>query len=250
MARRLLTQSARHKGVLLTNKWSERGPPMSFAPIVPERLKTPKRNMMIVKLNLSKRIPDQLDQGKNVAAMSREAMTGTEPLIDELDAANTDLQAKQAAVIEARAEASQAGAALRASAKTQRGAYGNLASHVNTVADGSDAFVLSTGYEVRATPTPRPPLTEPPSNVRTRINGVPGNVLVLWKGLSGARNYEVQYTTDLSGATGWSNVPETPGTTRLNVGGLVSGTKYAFRVRGLSTGQPGPWSGPVPQMAP
>jgi hypothetical protein len=206
--------------------------------------------MMIVKLNLSARIPDQLDQGKNVAAMSREVMTGTQPLIDDLDTANTDLQTKQAAAIEARSAAVQASAALRASAKTQRGAYGNLAGHVNTVADGSDAFVLSTGYEVRAKPSPRPPLTEAPSNVRTQINGVPGNVLVLWQGLSGARNYEVQYTTDLSGATGWNNVPETPGNTRLTVGSLVSGTKYAFRVRGLSNGQPGPWSSPVPQMAP
>jgi hypothetical protein len=206
--------------------------------------------MFKVKLNLSKRVPVQLDQGKNVATMSREAMTGTQPLIDDLDTANTDLQTKQAAAIEARSAAFHAGAALRASAKAQRGVYGNLAGHVNTVADGSDAFILSTGYEVRATPTPRPPLTEAPSDVRTRINGVPANVLVLWQGLSGARNYEVQYTTDLSGATGWSNVPETPGATRLDVGGLVSGTKYAFRVRGFSTGQPGPWSIPVPQMAP
>jgi hypothetical protein len=154
------------------------------------------------------------------------------------------------AVAEARSAASQSTAALHASAKAQRDAYGNLAGHVNTVADGSDTFILSTGYEVRATPTPRPPLTEAPSDVRTRINGVPENVLLLWKGLSGARNYEVQYTTDLSGVTGWINVPETPGATRLNVEGLVSGTKYAFRVRGLSTGQPGPWSIPVPQMAP
>ena len=206
--------------------------------------------MMIVKLNLPTRVPDQLRQGKNVAAMSREAMTGDQPLIDDLDGANTDLEAKVAAVAEARSGSSQASAALHASAKAQRDAYGNLAGHVNTVADGSDAFVLSTGYEVRATPAPRPPLTEAPSDVRTRINGVPQNVLVLWKGLSGARNYEVQYTTDLSGATGWINVPETPGGTRLNVEDLVSGTKYAFRVRGLSTGQPGPWSIPVPQMAP
>jgi hypothetical protein len=233
------------------NKQMERARiPLSFAPIVPERLETPKRHMMIVKLNLSPRVPDQLTQGKNVVVMSREAMTGTQPLIDDLDAANTDLQTKQETVAEARSAASQSTAALHASAKAQRDAYGNLAGHVNTVADGSDTFILSTGYEVRATPTPRPPLTEAPSDVRTRINGVPANVLVLWQGLSGARNYEVQYTTDLSGATGWSNVPETPGATRLDVGGLVSGTKYAFRVRGLSTGQPGPWSIPVPQMAP
>ncbi|MDQ6764879.1 MAG: hypothetical protein M3Z22_02080 [Verrucomicrobiota bacterium] len=45
---------------------------------------------------------------------------------------------------------------------------------------------------------PLPPLEHAPSNVKAKING-------------GARNYEVQFTTDLSGATGWVTVPTTPG---------------------------------------
>ena len=51
------------------------------------------------------------------------------------------------------------------------------------------------------------------------------------------------------GATGWTTVGSTPSKTRVNVDGLTSGTKYAFRVRALGNGQPGPWSGPVQQMA-
>ena len=77
-----------------------------------------------------------------------------------------------------------------------------------------------------------------------------GEVMMSWKGLIGARVYEVQYTIDLTGATGWTSVTETPGKTRVNIDGLTSGTKYAFRVRALGNGQPGPWSGPVQQMAP
>lgn len=78
---------------------------------------------------------------------------------------------------------------------------------------------------------------------------MPGRVVLSWKGIFGARNYEVQYSTDLSGETGWKSISETPGKPRVNVDGLTSGTKYAFRVRALGKAEPGPYSGPVQQMA-
>ena len=205
---------------------------------------------MQVKQDLSYSIPRQIEQGSTVGTMSRVAMSGAQPLIDSLDTANTDLQAKQAAAEAKRQEASESRAALRDAARTQRTAFSNLAGHVNTVADGSAAFILSTGYGVRANPAPKPPIEDAPGNVRTRINGVPGQVTVIWKGVAGARNYEVQYSLDLSGATGWTTVAETPGGGRLSVGGLTSGTRYVFRVRGYGNAQPGPWSSPVPQIAP
>lgn len=71
-----------------------------------------------------------------------------------------------------------------------------------------------------------------------------------WKGIVGARNYEVQYSLDLSGATGWTTVAETLGKGRINVDDLTSGTKFAFRVRGFSKAYPGPRSGPVQQWLP
>ena len=205
---------------------------------------------MKVRLNLSHRIADQIDQGVNVVTKSRVAMPGTEPLIDDLEAKNTDLTAKHAAAIAARGAVAEANAALRASAGAQRNSFGDLGGHVNTVADGDDTFILSAGYEVRSTPAPLPPITVGPANVRARINGVVGQVTLIWQTLVGARNYEVQYSTDLSGLTGWVTVAETPGKGRLDVGGLTSGTKYAFRVRGYGNAQPGPWSDIVQQMAP
>lgn len=105
--------------------------------------------------------------------MSKLVMTGAQPLIDLLDTANTDLTDLQAAALETRQASVQASSALRAGAKSQILAYGNLANHVQTVSDGDASFILSTGYGVRATRTPYPPL-EPPLDVRTRINGTPG----------------------------------------------------------------------------
>ncbi len=86
--------------------------------------------------------------------------------------------------------------------------------------------------------------------MRTRINGTPGRIIMSWKSVLGARNYEVQYTTDLTGATGWVNADSMAGAPRLNVDGLTSGTRYALRVRACGNGAPGPWSGPVQQLAP
>jgi hypothetical protein len=89
-----------------------------------------------------------------------------------------------------------------------------------------------------------------PGSLRTRVNGVPGQVLVSWSAPAGARNYEAQVTTDLSGATGWTSAPEMPGKTRIAFEKLESGTQYAFRVRAWGNGMPGPWNSPIQQMAP
>ncbi|MGI8436548.1 MAG: fibronectin type III domain-containing protein [Chthoniobacterales bacterium] len=197
---------------------------------------------------MSYSVPKQIDQGETIVSMSRKVMPKPD-LVDALAAANADLKTKQAASLEAKRAARQAAADMNASAKLQRIAVGNLAGQVNTVADGDAALILSTGLEVRATAAPLPPITEAPTDLATSINGVPKRVVVSWTGVIGARNYEAQYTLDLTGETGWVTVSETPGKTRINVDGLTSGTKYAFRVRALGNGQPGPWSGPVQQMA-
>lgn len=205
--------------------------------------------MNILKLNLPKNILGQTEQTKKVITMSKAAMPGTQPIIDTLQTKNDALIALKETADEARQASVTAFATLRAGAKDQKNAYIALANHVENVADGDAAFILSTGYGVRANPTPYPPFV-PVTGIITRINGTPGRVVLTWIGQPGARNYEIQYTTDLTGTTGWVNASKMPGNTRLNVDGLVSGTKYAFRIRACGNAEPGPWSSPVLQMAP
>ncbi len=180
--------------------------------------------------------------------MAIKVLTDKTP-VTVLTTATTTLTDLQATALAARRTSTQATADVAAAAAVQRTAYGNVAAAVNAQADGDAAFIMSCGFAVRATPTPTPPITEPPTQLTTSINGVPGRVVLGWTGVIGARVYEVQYTTDLSGVTGWTTVGSTPSKTRVNVNGLTSGTKYAFRVRALGNDQPGPWSGPVQQMA-
>lgn len=206
--------------------------------------------MSAVKLNLSQSVPIQIDQGKNVVTMSQEVMTGPEPVIDALNTSNISLTAKQVAVNEARSTLVTAYAEMRAEAAAQRTAYGNLGALVQTDSAGEATYITSRGFGIRSSGTPIPPIDTAPANLRTRVNGVPGQVLFSWKGLSGARNYEAQKTSDLTGATGWESAIEMPSGAKLTFEGLTSGTKYAFRVRAWGNGMPGPWSTPVQQMVP
>ena len=166
-------------------------------------------------------------------------------VVTTLSDTTTTLADLQATAMEARRASTQATADVIAAAAMQRTAYNNVGAATNAQADGDSGFIMSCGFAVRATPTPTPAITEPPTELRTSINGVPGRVGLGWKGVIGSRVYETQYTTDLSGATGWTTVGSTPSKTKVNVDGLTSGTRYAFRVRALGNDLPGPWSGPV-----
>ncbi|HEY3662345.1 MAG TPA: fibronectin type III domain-containing protein [Chthoniobacterales bacterium] len=91
-------------------------------------------------------------------------------------------------------------------------------------------------------------MVDPPYALRTKVNGTPGNVYFSWTAPTGAQFFEVQYTTDLSGETGWTSPGEMPSASKATFEGLTSGTRYSFRVRAWGNGRPGPWSTPVQQM--
>jgi len=212
----------------------------------PERLC--QKYMAIVKYNLSRKVSTQIDQGNNVVAMSSEVMPPTQPLIVALQAANTDLEAKHAAAMEAKLSFIHSYADLRSSARAQRTAFNNLGGLVQTDSDGNATYITSCGYGVRSNGTPAPPVEDPPYALRTQVNGTPGKVLLSWTVPVGARYFEAQSTTDLSGAAGWVTAEQMPSKTRIDFEGLTSGTRYAFRVRAWGNGMPGPWSTPVQQM--
>lgn len=206
--------------------------------------------MSDVKLGLSRKVPIQIDQGKNVVTMCGEVMSPTEPAVMTLNTTNLDLQTKHANLIEARAAVGNAKQELKASSAAQRTAYNNLGALVQTHSNGEASFITSCGFELRASGGPTPPVEDAPGNLTARVNGVPGVIHFSWGSVLYARNYEVQTTTDLSGATGWTSQPEMPGVLRLEIPGLVSGTKYALRVRAWGKSLPGPWSTLIQQMAP
>jgi hypothetical protein len=206
---------------------------------------------MKIKLALPRAIAKAIQTGKNVVVMASEVLTG-DPMVAALGTANDNLQTRQADVLAAKSTLAEAYAAERIAKQAQRNAYNDLAAHVQILSGGDGAYINSCGYPVQATKQPWPPVDQPPAGLMTQVNGTPGRVVCLWTDVPGAVLYEVQYTTDLTGATGWVSTPAMTAATKLNVDNLESGTKYAFRVRGCGgKGQaPGPWSDCVQRMAP
>ena len=175
-------------------------------------------------------------------------MPPASPLIVALQSATSDLAAKHAEAIAARQELNEAYSALRDSSEAQRTAFNNLGGLVQTDSNGSATYILSCGYGVRSNGTPAPSVDDPPYRLLTKVNGTPGKVVLSWSAPTGARYFEAQSTTDLSGLTGWVSAPQMPTKTKIDFEGLTSGTRYAFRARAWGNGMPGPWSTPVQQM--
>ena len=70
-------------------------------------------------------------------------------------------------------------------------------------------------------------MEDAPGDLDTRVNGVPGVIHFSWGKVFYARNYEVQTTTDLTGATGRTSQPEMPGLLRLEIPGLVTNARFS-----------------------
>ena len=119
------------------------------------------------------------------------------------------------------------------------------AAYVQMQMNNELSTLLSSGFEAASGRSPSEPL---PAPAILRIENTETTRLALRvTPVANARAYEVR---KMNGTGGW--VPATIGTKsrRLEVDGLVPGSKYQFQVRAIggSTGT-GPWSNPVEHMA-
>lgn len=202
-----------------------------------------------IKLDMPSSAPKKVEQGIKVVAMSKVAMPGDQPLITALSTATDKLGTLLENAKTARQASLQASAAVQEAVKIHLLSYTNLANHVATTSNGNATFILSTGYGVRATPTPVPS-PGAPTHLRVKMGTDPGSIQAIWKAIIGAKVYNVQYTTDPTGADAWIDADSTPSAARLLLTGLESGTTYLIRVCALGNGLPGPFTTPVQQMAP
>ena len=120
-----------------------------------------------------------------------------------------------------------------------------LAAYVENRADGDAATIQLAGFELANDPTPIGQLP-PPQDLRGSTADIDGNVLLKWKRVHGARSYFVECATNPTGT--WTQVGVS---TRVSITatGLVSGTKYWFRVRALGAAGFSGWSDPAQKMA-
>lgn len=171
-----------------------------------------------------------------------------QPKLTALSAARYNANLRTAGVGAARAAldaAEQAETAAFAEVDTAYGAWGD---EVQSESGGDAGIIASAGFDVASTDR-APIIMTAPDELSVTAGDEAGEVDISCDPVRGARTYEVQGTTDLTGATGWQTVA-IRSKSRISVKNLISGTNYAFRIRAIGAGDPGPWSIIVQKMAP
>ena len=162
----------------------------------------------------------------------------------ELDAFQTELLATTAGD-KTRIVARNAARSTLANDLTQ------LAFYVQTVAQGDDTKLATSGYPLRK-PLTRTQVFELPSapSQLTLGRGVVSGMLVVRAGrVPGAGSYDVQITAgDPTVEANWAAAGSYKTCRRMELQGLTPGKVYSVRVRALGTAGPGAWTAPSSLM--
>ena len=124
-----------------------------------------------------------------------------------------------------------------------------FAKFVENKADGDAAKIQSCGLAVRAAAsTPIGQLVQA-KNLVALAGDNDGELDTDWDSVKGAKTYELQSSHDPITPTSWTAAAMVT-KSKATVPGLVTGTKYWFRVRAIGSAGPGPWSDPATKVAP
>ena len=129
------------------------------------------------------------------------------------------------------------------------GMMGQIAAHVDSVAGGDEAKILSAGLDTRAaaTSTTEPP--PPPPALDSTIGDREGELDASWDTTAGAKSYIIETSEDPPTPTSWKHSGVST-KSRFTITGLQSGKRYWIRVAAInSAGQSG-WSDPATKIAP
>ena len=123
-----------------------------------------------------------------------------------------------------------------------------LAGYIESVAGDDESKILSAGISIRTTtPTAQAPAT--PIALSATEGDHEGEIDLSWDTVKGAKSYVIERSPDPPTATSWVH-EAVSSKSSATVSGLVSGTRYWFRVAAvMSSGQSG-WSDPATKIAP
>jgi len=123
-----------------------------------------------------------------------------------------------------------------------------LVSYVDNIAHDDEIKILSAGMEIRTPASAAGPPATP-----TALGATEGDheaeIDLSWDPVSGAKTYIVERSPDPPIPTSWAHSTISLKSS-VSIGGLVSGTRYWFRVAGVASGGQSGWSDPVTKIAP
>lgn len=129
------------------------------------------------------------------------------------------------------------------------GVMNQLAAHVDSVAGGDEAKILSAGLDTRAaaTSTTEPP--PPPRALDATVGDREGELDASWDTVAGSKSYIIETSEDPPTPTSWKHAGVST-KSRFTIAGLPSGKRYWIRVAAINTAGQSGWSDPATKIAP
>ncbi|HEX8466138.1 MAG TPA: fibronectin type III domain-containing protein [Abditibacterium sp.] len=130
-------------------------------------------------------------------------------------------------------------------------AYSNAGADVQSATGGDETKILTTYFEVRATPS-KAPIPGKILNLQATQGDDAGEIDLHWDGLKEATSYASQITADADpNSAKWNYGPPVAGKRSASqIKNLTSNQGYWLRVQGINPTGEGPWSDPVYKASP
>ena len=157
------------------------------------------------------------------------------------------LESAYAAAQSARQTAKTLTAAQKMKEAALERAISQQANYVDSASGGDKAKIESSGFAARSESSPVG-LPSIPQELMVRNGELPGTVALKWKPVRGARSYVIEFAAASGTPTAWMQLAITS-KARHASNGLISGTRYWFRVAAVGSAGPGPWSDPAQRIA-
>jgi len=120
--------------------------------------------------------------------------------------------------------------------------------HVESVAGDDEAKILSAGLSLRSAATQTTQASAPTALSATEGDHE-GELDLSHNAVKGAKSYEYQQSPDPPTGTSWVHAAIAVKSS-VTISGLISGTRYWFRVRAITSAGPTGWSDPATKIAP
>lgn len=123
-----------------------------------------------------------------------------------------------------------------------------LAAYVESIAGDDESKILSAGIDVKG-PGASLQTTEAPLSLSATEGDHDGEIDLSWNAVKGAKSYVIERSPDPPTPSSWVH-QSVSSKSSTSVTGLVSGTRYWFRVAAVSSGGQGGFSDPATKIAP
>ena len=179
----------------------------------------------------------------NKASFVSTKMTGNPKFpspVKELEAVNVANTAFKASVDKMEEGTKEDTVIKRSNRASLERALKTLALYVQVTSNGDEAIILSSGFDINSKHEPIGKLSKS-EGFGVKVGVDPGTAIVYCDVVPGATFYEIEYAeVTADGVRRWIKITTTK--RKQEVGGLVSGKQYAFRMAGAGSNPARTWS--------